>query len=167
MQTVEFDTSAIGIAKVYGILARLLPSLKQNKKYVLLIKEYKNKRSLSANGYYWQLVEKMAHVLNVSKDELHEELLRRYGTLLTDSDGDAVKMSTTSDVDPATSGIHCRLLGSSELNGETFYHYVLIKGSRYYDTKEMSCLIDGAVSEAKEMVIQTLTPEQLAVLEYG
>jgi hypothetical protein len=30
-----------------------------------------------------------------------------------------------------------------------------------YDTKEMSVLIDGIVSEAKELGIETLTPDEL------
>jgi hypothetical protein len=34
------------------------------------------------------------------------------------------------------------------------------------DTKEMSILIDGIVSEAKEMGIETLTPDELARIEY-
>lgn len=166
MQTIEFDTSAIGISKVYGVLSRLFPTLKDNKKYVLEIKEFRAKRSLSANGYYWQLVEKIAKALEISKDELHETLLQRYGTFLTDENGDIVKISTVTEINPIECGVHCKFLGSSELNGSQFFHYALIKGSRYYDTKEMSRLINGAVSEAKEMDIETLTPEQLALLEY-
>jgi hypothetical protein len=36
-----------------------------------------------------------------------------------------------------------------------------LRGSHTYDTKEMSRLIDGVVEAAKELGIETLTPEQL------
>ena len=38
---------------------------------------------------------------------------------------------------------------------------MMLKGSSEYDTKEMSHLIDGLVSECKEMGIETLPPEEL------
>jgi hypothetical protein len=37
----------------------------------------------------------------------------------------------------------------------------VMRGSHTYDTREMSRLIDGTVEEAKELGIETLTPEQL------
>jgi hypothetical protein len=51
-----------------------------------------------------------------------------------------------------------------ELNGKTFTHYRLIIGSSEYDTKQMAQFIDGIVSEAKELGIETLTPAELAVM---
>lgn len=42
-------------------------------------------------------------------------------------------------------------------------------GSSTYDTKEMSTLIDGIVSECRELDIETETPEKLALMceEWG
>ena len=37
----------------------------------------------------------------------------------------------------------------------------MLKGSSDYDTREMSELIDGLVSECKECGIETATPEEL------
>ena len=162
MTTIRFKKGFGAIAKITSVIESLI----DDKEYVCEIKRYREKRSLSANGYYWQLAEKISQALNISKDEVHEIMLQRYGTLLTDDNGDAIKMSTTSSVDPVKNGIHCRFLGESELNGETFYHYVLVKGSRYYDSKEFSLLVDGAVQEAKELGIETMTPEELSRLEY-
>lgn len=163
MITIRFKKGFGAIAKITSVIESLL----DDKEYICEIKRYREKRSLSANSYYWQLAEKISQALNISKDEVHEIMLQRYGTLLTNDDGDAVKMSTTSSVDPVKNGIHCRFLGESELNGETFYHYALIKGSRYYDSKEFSLLVDGAVWEAKELGIETMTPEELSRLEYN
>lgn len=36
-----------------------------------------------------------------------------------------------------------------------------MRGSHTYNTAEMSKLIDGTVSEAKELGIETMTPDQI------
>lgn len=43
------------------------------------IKKHRKKRSLDANGYYWKLVAEIAEATKVSKNEVHNVLLRRYG----------------------------------------------------------------------------------------
>lgn len=48
-----------------------------------------------------------------------------------------------------------------------FKAYAMIKGSSQYDTKEMSHFIDGIVSEAKELDIETLTPMELEQMKVG
>lgn len=45
--------------------------------------------------------------------------------------------------------------------GVMYRTYMMLKGSSEYDTKEMSRLIDGLVSECKEMGIETMPPEEL------
>ena len=45
----------------------------------IVIKKHRKKRSLDANAYYWVLVTKLAKVLNSSKPEIHNHLLRMYG----------------------------------------------------------------------------------------
>ena len=39
--------------------------------------------------------------------------------------------------------------------------YMMLRGSSDYDTREMSELIDGTVSEAKQMGIETLPPHEI------
>lgn len=55
--------------------------------------------------------------------------------------------------------------GESELNGKMFKHIKVFMGSSEYDTKQMSILIDGIVSECKELKISTLTPAELEVMK--
>ena len=43
------------------------------------IKEWRERRSLDANAYYWTLLAKLAEVLKMSRPSLHNFLLRRYG----------------------------------------------------------------------------------------
>ena len=46
-------------------------------------------------------------------------------------------------------------------NGRLYRVYYVMRGSHTYDTKEMSRLIDGTVSEAKELGIETMTPNEI------
>ena len=57
------------------------------------------------------------------------------------------------------------VIGTSILNNKEFNHIRVFKGSSEYDTKEMSIFIDGIVQEAKQLDIETLTPNQLAELK--
>ena len=47
-------------------------------------------------------------------------------------------------------------------DGKMYRTYTVLAGSSTYDTKEMSELINGLVSECKEQGIETLTPDELA-----
>ena len=41
------------------------------------IKEYKKKRTLNSNSYYWVLLNKLAKKLKIPSDELHFELIKK------------------------------------------------------------------------------------------
>ena len=56
-------------------LIKRLVELPDDKKYE--IKEYKEKRSLNANNYYWQLVTELGNVLGMDKEWLHFLLLQK------------------------------------------------------------------------------------------
>lgn len=47
-------------------------------------------------------------------------------------------------------------------NGKDYSCYFVYKESHKMDSKEFAHLVDGAIEEAKELGIQTDTPEQLA-----
>lgn len=118
--------------------------------------KFRQKRSLDANAYAWVLMTKIAGVLNISKDEVYEEMLRRYGKLYEDEDG-YITITVKSSVDMSKVNGHWQKIKD---NG-TYTGYAMIKGSSEYDTKEMSDFIDGIVSEAQELGIETATPDDL------
>lgn len=124
--------------------------------------KHREKRSLDANAYAWVLMGKIAAALNTSKDEVYEEMLRRYGVLYEDDDG-YITITVKNSVDMHKVDGHWQLIKD---NG-TFKAYAMIKGSSQYDTKEMSSFIDGIVSEAKELGIETLTPHELEQMKAG
>lgn len=121
------------------------------------IDKYREKRSLNANSYCWKLIGEIADKVMSSKEEVYFEMLKRYGQ--------SEMISVVSNI-PITEYVkYCEKAGESTLNGKEFTHYKVYKGSSEFDTKEMSILIDGVVSEAKELGIQTETPEQIANLK--
>ena len=141
--------------------------LRKNERLVFSVKEYKRKRSLDANAYYWVLVTKLAKVLNLSKPHLHNILLRRYGQpeivdgqmvflVLPDSE------SGTRKADEAET-YHIRPTSQVKtgVDGKMYRTYVMLRGSSTYNTAEMSELIDGLVSECKEQGIETLPAAEL------
>jgi hypothetical protein len=56
------------------------------------------------------------------------------------------------------------IVGESELNGKLFKHLAILIGSSQYDTKQMSILIDGIVSECRELGIETKPEEEIRSL---
>ena len=141
--------------------------LRKNERLVFSVKEYKRKRSLDANAYYWVLVTKLAKVLNLSKPHLHNILLRRYGQPVI-IDGQMIFLvlpdseSGTRKADEAET-YHIRPTSQVKtgVDGKVYRTYVMLRGSSTYNTAEMSELIDGLVSECKEQGIETLPEEEL------
>lgn len=131
-------------------------------KLAIAVKKWRKKRSLDANAYYWVLVSKIAGKLRCSKDEIHNVMLGRYGQPEREENGSAVIISVLEQIDLSKrDDIHVKSVGHGTVQGKRFTHYLLLRGSHTYDTKEMSVLIDGVVSEAREMGIETMTDDEL------
>lgn len=118
--------------------------LDKSKIYDVEIKQHREKRSLNANNYCWKLCTEIASVLNNDKDSIYLAMLKRYGV--------SEQIAVRSYVDMTEYDIkYCE---KAESNG-TWDYYKIYKGSSKYDTKEMSILLNGIVSECKEMGIPT------------
>lgn len=129
----------------------------QDREKIFEIKEKKRRRSLNANAYAWLLIGKLADVLRISKDECYILMLKRYGQ--------SEMVSVVSEIDVRGYFKYYEEVGKTFLQGKNFTHYKVIKGSSEYNTKEMSIFVDGIVSEAKEVGIETLTPTELEKLK--
>lgn len=122
----------------------------------------KKKRSLNANAYAWEMMSQMAKILGSSSDEVYEEMLLRYGHYLLKEDGTAATLTVLSDVDIKRMGIkHARYIGTRDVGGKEFCSYIVIKGSSEYDTREMASFIDGVVTEASELGIDTIPTTEI------
>ena len=139
----------------------------KNKSLRITAKQWREKRSLDANAYYWVLLSKLADLLSISKPRMHNLLLRRYGQDFV-INGSLVYIRIP-DTDQAEEEVlesemyHMRPTSQvvSGNDGVNYRTYILRKGSSDYDTEEMSHLIDGLVDECKFAGIETATPDEL------
>lgn len=124
---------------------------------------YTQRRSLDANAYFHVLVGKIADVLTISKAKAKNVLICKYGQpqLLPDGNIMVYKTNAPEEFMWEQESIHC--IPVKYEDKATFYK--VYRGSHTYDTKEMSVLIDGTVSDAKELGIDTATPAELAEMK--
>lgn len=132
----------------------LVDDMNQCEKLSIEIKPFRAKRSLNANNYAWLLLTEIADALRASKEEIYLIMLKRYGQ--------SELISVLSHIPIEHYVKYYEEAGESKLNGKLFKHYRVYKGSSEYDSREMSIFIDGVVSEAKELGIQTETPDEIA-----
>lgn len=135
------------------------------------IKKHREKRSLDANSYYWLLIGKIGRATGYSQNHIHNMMLDRYGALDRMPDGSLIPFCIRDDIDYLEFPYpHLKPTQKTLSKGDKLYRwYYQIKGSSEYDTKEMSHLINGVVSECKEMDIETIPPEELErmMIAYG
>ena len=146
--TFEVDASAAG----------QIENMKEDDLLRIRAVKYKQKRSLDANAYAWVLMTKIANHPEVSssKEEVYEQMLQKYGTFYEDEDG-YITITVKKSVDMSKVDGHWKFIKD---NGK-FASYLMIKGSSEYDTAEMSHFIDRIVEEARELGIETATPDEL------
>ena len=121
------------------------------------VKQYRQKRSINANNYAWELITKIADKMLLSKEDVYLRMLKEYGQ--------SEMISVLSHIDISPYLKYYEEAGTSALNGKEFTHYKVYKGSSEFDTKEMSVFIEGIVQEAKNLGIETMTPNEIANLE--
>lgn len=134
------------------------------------IKRWRQKRSLDANAYFHVLVNMIAAKLAETdpepptNDDVKRQLVIDYGTLEKDDEGNLVGAKL-----PASANIfkyfpYAKAYKETEENGRTYVCYMFYKRTHELDSKEMSKLISGAVKEAKQLGLETLTPKELEAL---
>ena len=129
----------------------------QDREKVFEVKEHKEKRSLNANAYAWSLITKIADALRTSKEECYLEMLKRYGQ--------SEIVSVLSEINVEGYFKYYEPIATATLQGKEFTHYKIYKGSSEYDSLSNSILIEGIVSEAKELGIETIPPNEIERLK--
>ena len=145
----------LGVPTIYAKdFERLVGRFKAGNEYEL--RQVRKKRSLDANSYFWILADEIASVLNTTKEEVYMELVKRVGVFETMRFRDSKAMNRFKLQWQETGlGWLTRTVDADKCILQAYY------GSSRYDTKEMARLIDEAVSEAKSLGIETLTPLEL------
>lgn len=120
----------------------------QDKEKLFQIKEYKQKRTLSQNGYAWALINELANKMRMSKDEMYIRLLEDYSQCLM--------IPVEKGQKPNGYFKYYKFIKSTTINGKEADYYKVFKGSSEFDTEEMSIFLDGIIQECKSVGIQTL-----------
>lgn len=124
------------------------------------IQKWRAKRSKDANAYFHVLVNQIAVARGLSDDEVKRDLIVDYGTIARDDHGDKIGFKLPASVDVDDIYPYTRMYKEVEENGKSFKCYLVYKRSSDMDTKEMAHLIDGAITVAQELNIDTDTPER-------
>ena len=153
--------------EVEGDITRQLEGIREQR-LSIVARRFRRKRSLDANAYYWQLLSRLAESAGISKNRAHNLMLRRYGQTET-VDGRMIYVVVPDDDSGEEKALEAEtyhIKPTSEVkqarDGAALRTYIMLRGSSTYDTREMSELINGLVSECREMGIETMTPDQLA-----
>lgn len=137
--------------------AKALTEKFHGKELEIEIKVKRAKRSLSANGYLWTLLDEIAQTIGTSKEEVYRELIRRMG------------LCTPITVETPQADTFIRSWRSQGVGWQTEYISVTEKetdllcyfGSSVYDTASFSRLLDEVINECKELDIPTDTPDKI------
>lgn len=136
--------------------------LEQDKLTIKAVK-FRQKRSLNANAYFHTLVAQIADERTISKARSKNELICKYGQPELLPDGSPMVYKTNAPVEYMLEleSIHCIPVKYDVEDGVELTVYKIYRGSHTYNTKEMSVLIDGTVEDAKELGIETKTPDEI------
>lgn len=127
----------------------------QDSKLSIKAVKFRQKRSLDANGLLWACLGQIASVLRTDKWDVYLQMLKRYGKYTYI----CVKPSVVEAV--KAQWRECEELGEVDINGQKAIQMLCYFGSSTYNTHEFSVLLDGVISEMKELGIPTPTSEEM------
>ncbi len=123
------------------------------------VKQYREKRSLDANAYFWKLCGELAKVMDSTDKEIYIQLLIDYGV-------NKYKVVHESEVnDYLVDYKHVEVMNLAKVKtdkGVTDGVQIrCTRGSSKYNTKQMSRLIEGTVNECKDQNIEPKSPAEI------
>lgn len=135
------------------------------KVYDIEIKEHRDKRSKDANAYFHLLVHKIARALNIGNDECKSKLNLEYGSPIRIDEDTLFAFKVPKGAEVSKVVKYPKLVKTTYDNGKEFDVYIAYKETHTLDKKEMAYLIDGVVEVAKDLNIETRTPDELAQMK--
>lgn len=123
--------------------------LEQDRDKYFDLSEHKTKRSLNANNLLWQCLGEIAGALEADKWDIYLEMLKRYGKYTYI----CVKPNVVEAVKKQWR--ECEEIGEVNINGQKSIQMLCYFGSSTLDSKEFSILLNGVISEMKEMGLPT------------
>lgn len=117
---------------------------------------------MNANAYFHLLVGEISEKMGIGFEACKINLNLEYGTVARDEDGKKIGFMLPQTVDVNSLYKYAKWFDEREINGVMFNCYIVFKETHTLDAKEMARLIDGTVQEAKQLGIETATPDELA-----
>lgn len=175
VQTDSFAWSADAAGMILSLRTpearRIAETVKRDKAYTVEIKEYRKKRSLDQNALYWKIITEFAGAMGMSNAEAHNRMLRDYGQVKRYGDKlGLVVLPDTEEIEQQTlEDMTEHLKPTSQVkegkDGLMYRTYMILKGSSSYDTAEMTRLLDGLISECRQIGIEVLSEQERSLLE--
>ena len=128
--------------------------------FTAILKLFRKRRSLDANGFLWVLCDKIAKVVGNTKEFVYQSAVRDVGVFTVVPIADVAADEYIRKWCFMGIGNFAEVLHDSKLPG--YKNIITYFGSSTYDTAEMSRLIDHVVFEAKALGIETMTPDEIA-----
>lgn len=138
---------------IYQITTRLMNLSPEDKQKTFELSEYKEKRSLSQNAYFWKLCSLLADKLNLSKEEVHFQMLKDYGQRQI--------IPIPEKIDATGLFDYYEEKGFTEYKKAKFKMYAVYKPSHKMNVEEMRILLQGTIQECESAEIPTLKYEDL------
>lgn len=157
---------ALAPAEISKARAVLQESTDKNKPLAAVLGVVTQKRSQSANAYFWTLCEQLSKAINSPILDIYRDCIRDIG---------GVSALVTIREDAADT--YCRAWRSKGAGwmvdkidtkvtpDDTYVTLQCWYGSSCYDSSQMAHLIDSIVQECEQQGIPTMTPDELARLE--
>ena len=125
------------------------------------IRRTRRKRSLQANNYAWLLCERIAVAVGVTKEDVYRKHIREYGVSTTLTTREEAARAFCADWDARGTGWFTERVDGDSRGNVTLCAYY---GSSTYDSTQMARLIDSVITEAEELGITTITPQEMDLL---
>lgn len=123
------------------------------------VKQFREKRSVTANGYMWKLCNELAKPLRSTKEEVYHESVRKVG-LYEDREVDVDTIKLLAEVwSSKGEGWQIELSTEPIKDGKKWIR--LYRGSSVYNTKQFSRLLEYIIDECKEQDIEVRPQEEI------
>lgn len=132
-----------------------LAALKDEEKLNIKVTKYRKKRSVDANALLWSCLGQIAAVLEADKWDVYLQMLKRYGKF------EHIYAKPKAVEALKAQWREIEVVGKKDIDGKEMYQILCYFGSSTYDTKEFSVLLDGVISEMKEIGLETPTSEEM------
>ena len=151
-------------------LSELSKLMEDEKVKTVEIDYFKEKRSLTANGYMFLLIDKIANKIGTNKNDLYVNMIVGYGvkyenmfmTYEAFQTFDKMYSATATTVKHNSS--LCRVIKQYPKGDKEWVEFETYIGSSCYDKKQFSRLLDGVISDAKLQGIEVMSPQEIQSL---